>query len=605
MLKKITILMAIAIACPSLLATAQDQEAVTVPFSEDFASSDGASSFTVLDLNDDGRTWSFNNSKKAMRYRGHSTNAANDWLVTPFITMDANKHYELSYTTFVLNNTSGVQNMTTHFDQSDDATTLEQIAQNTNFNNEDKIVTKVLLNPSTNGDYRIAFHAVSDGGQGNFFVDDILVREVYSQDLAISLSGDVSVKAGEAAELVANVANVGYEVATGYTVELYANGKLVDTHHGASLPAGEDTDITFYYNTKVTDDAEQTLQAVVVMDGDADTGNNTSDELAITLRQPSYPTVTDLVAENKAGAIELKWSEVTPENGPVTDSFEDYASWVISGIGDWLTVDADKARTMNLAGVEFPYMGKPMAYMTFVPEELGFEEYYPAHTGRQCLFSFDAVSHDAPQGSDDWLISPLLSGSAQTIQFWHRAMYPGEAEDKCEVLYSTTDRKPQSFIKVGDTMVSPGEWTEAQVSIPDGAKYFAIRCVSDPDEIAFMLDDVTYEPAPLVVASYNIYRDGELIGQVDATGNSTNSYIDSSVTLGDHSYQVSVVYTIGESSLSQAASATYTSIVEIIDSANSRFDIYTIDGRLVRQNTLSTQGLKGIYIVNNRKIILK
>ena len=63
-----------------------------------------------------------------------------------------------------------------------------------------------------------------------------------------------------------------------------------------------------------------------------------------------------------------------------------------------------------------------MAFMVFNPEELGvnvdeYPQFKPA-SGKQFLIAMSAQSSSTRKGhNDDWLISPKLSGEAQTISF--------------------------------------------------------------------------------------------------------------------------------------------------------------------------------------------
>ena len=165
------------------------------------------------------------------------------------------------------------------------------------------------------------------------------------------------------------------------------------------------------------------------------------------------------------------------------------------------------------------------------------------HTGKQYLASFSAYQ----KANDDWLISPELPGTAQTISFWVKTESSNYGMENYEVLYSSTDKDIKSFQRIGDVREAPqAQWTEVSVDLPEGAKYFAIRCVSN-DKFMFMLDDITYigvknyDATPL---AYNIYRDDKFVAKVDA---SKTSYTDiEQIPVAEHTYFVTVVYSHGE-----------------------------------------------------------
>lgn len=64
--------------------------AQTQVYSNDFSD---FSLMTVIDANNDGSTWSLNSGGYA-EYHYNSSNAANDWLITPGITLEAGKTYQ-------------------------------------------------------------------------------------------------------------------------------------------------------------------------------------------------------------------------------------------------------------------------------------------------------------------------------------------------------------------------------------------------------------------------------------------------------------------------------------------------------------------------------
>lgn len=163
---------------------------------------------------------------------------------------------------------------------------------------------------------------------------------------------------------------------------------------------------------------------------------------------------------------------------------------------------------------------------------------------------------DNIQTTDHWLISPELSGNAQTISFWERVITTQYGDETYEVLASSTDNNPASFSLVESFTSKATSWTQRTASLPAGTKYFAIRHTSN-DIFGVMIDDVTYEISNVVETqlapeSYNIYLDGQLVGNVNAN---TFSYTFNNVSDGEHECAVSAVYSYGES---VAVPATFT-----------------------------------------------
>ena len=69
---------------------------VSVPWSEDFTDAAAATeAFTIIDANDDERTWSISGGIAFSFY--HLDNAADDWLITPGLMLGAGHTYRLKF----------------------------------------------------------------------------------------------------------------------------------------------------------------------------------------------------------------------------------------------------------------------------------------------------------------------------------------------------------------------------------------------------------------------------------------------------------------------------------------------------------------------------
>ena len=168
--------------------------------------------------------------------------------------------------------------------------------------------------------------------------------------------------------------------------------------------------------------------------------------------------------------------------------------------------------------------------------------------------------------NDAWLISPMLSGDAQTIKFMAACLNTSYGDETFEVLYSTTDTEVESFTLVeGASFTATVSWVEYTAALPAGAKYFAIRSTAN-DCFVLSVDNITFKGyvnpnAGLEVVGYNIYRDGEKINETPVAA---TSYLDTEAAPGTHTYVVTVVYNNGESLPSNEVTIT-TSGVENID----------------------------------------
>ena len=216
-----------------------------------------------------------------------------------------------------------------------------------------------------------------------------------------------------------------------------------------------------------------------------------------------------------------------------------------------------------------------------------------------------------PLDADNWLISPELTGQEQTISFRVNNYGPAFAETY-EVLYSKTGKEQTDFMLLEEKTISSGQWDLVEFTLPDGAKYFAIRhttkVIVNPTGIGyssspylFMVDDITYSSLANVLNSYNVYKDGVLIGNVTAA-----EYAD---TVGSevetHRYSITAVF--ADKSESEPVSVSYETtngINLIYESPQQETVIYTIDGKKIPAGQLKSL-YPGIYIINNKKVIIK
>lgn len=185
----------------------------------------------------------------------------------------------------------------------------------------------------------------------------------------------------------------------------------------------------------------------------------------------------------------------------VTEDFEDtsiFPSFSTGGItatqhtgafGDWTLYDGTGGAGVYYSSQEnFDNEGEPQAWLPFNPVAIS-SNVTSAHSGNQYM---ESICPRTGVASDHWLISPELSGNAQTITFWDREVVTTYGAETYEVLVSYTDNNPASFTKVGDFTTNSTTWQLKSASLPAGSKYFAIRHTSD-DIFGLFIDDITYE----------------------------------------------------------------------------------------------------------------
>lgn len=417
---------------------------------------------------------------------------------------------------------------------------------------------------------QIGFTGAGFGG-GPIYIDNIAVEEQIAYDLqAVALSGPSRVRVGETGNFLFSVKNAGGKEATGYQLELMKDGTVVKTLEGTALLPGKIYTADFEYvpaNDDECDSAEFTAR--VVYAADQDESNNISNAVTASVTAPLLPAVTGLTAVAEGEKVLLAWekadflpSETLVEN----DGFESYEPFTFNTFGDFSCIDADKRITIGVgeaAGVTYPNSGEKMAFQIFAPsltnidnEELAL---WAPHSGSNMAIAPQAMSNSTYTACDDWLIFPQLSGRAQTVKFFARS-FDEEGTEYIQGYYARTaaPTEPEDFLACpdgGDTSYAvPTEWTELTYSVPEGAKFFAIRHVSAQGYV-LMIDDVTYQRSvpdadAAGLMGYNVYCNGEKINDEPVAA---RSYEHQPSASGEYEYTVAAVYPAGESSKCDAA----------------------------------------------------
>ncbi len=326
------------------------------------------------------------------------------------------------------------------------------------------------------------------------------------------------------------------DVVTGFNV--YRNGEKIAENVAADTYLDETASAGTY-----------TYTVTAIYNGDYETEQSAPVEITLTADDVNLIAPKGLTATTVDATIELEWlpASVWAANSvAVTEDFESYPATKVSDeeLGVWYVKNANGAEHSSGSQMFAPWV---------IVDNTGTD-------GSKAL----VTTYAAP--IDDWLVSPEISPLCNTISFMGYSK-DSSWRESMEVLVSYDDDRTDldKFVKVAEFIDMIDEPTVYTVDIPQGAKYFALRAVSN-DKLELRIDDITYVPAVLPaeaanaaarVASpmqnINIYRDGELIGTADKDA---TKYVDVDPLPGKSStYQISAVYAAGESALSNEASA--------------------------------------------------
>lgn len=459
----------------------------------------------------------------------------------------------------------------------------------------------------------VMFTFVTSAAEGeSVYFDQIYVRDVVAKDLRATLSAPSKVRKGDKVTARVMVTNMGSVAVDNYTVNLYAGDKLVDTKTvKESLASYASHTEVLTYSTSVVDASPLKLKAEVVVEGESTPEDN--EDAAEVVLNASTLTGPDAVTATAAdeSTVVVEWTKVNETSDRVTDGFDVYAAWSKDSFGDWTSVYGEKGIAKGPFSKTYPHPNENQRFAytvvepsTWLPTEL-LDKYacLKPHSGIHYLASFYSVENSQFIPADNWLISPSLSGEAQTVSFWANNFNSQGTKytENFEVLYSTSGITLDDFKSTGKKFeATTGEWKEYTVDLPAGATYFAIHN-NTADTYMFMLDDVTYTAGCGKVLGYNVYRDGKLLKRVEPDA---ELRITDKAPSGKHTYAVSALYAGGESEATK--SAVVTDINGIVNAIDGAFDVFTVDGKRIAKGVKSLDGIaRGFYIVNGKKVVRK
>lgn len=430
--------------------------------------------------------------------------------------------------------------------------------------------------PGSNGHY-----SSTGSGVRQFLPKVTFTYEKEDQhDLSIALSAPATAGAGSTVDVTATVTNNGDFAENGYTVTVSDGTNNVNITAQEELGIGETTTFTVQFATSANA-AGSTVNytATVACTDDAVTGNNSATASTSILNCPPPENVAATVDGNNAT---MTW------DAPTISSTQESYSWDFesqSQFNDWTLVSLD-TDSYN------------WQYTTYV--EGTSADVFEPHSGTGYIVSPSFVNNVGALNPDNWLISPEVTLGG-TFTFWAKGTADGYyAENFGVFVYEGSySGGTTGFVQVDVDKTSTFGWVKYTFDLTDysGKGRIAIRHYNCTDMYWLEVDDIEYnvtvsDPQPV---SYNIYLDGELVGNVNAN---TFSYDFSNVSYGDHQCAVSAVYSYGESA-AVPANFTIQHPAELTAPANgSTVDVGTNTG----SGTSTTVTVSGSYLTQDLSV---
>ena len=483
------------------------------------------------------------------------------------------------------------------------------------------------------------------------YVDGCFTRKNIDQRIMLK-DYPSQMKIGDTKSVTVSVKNIGLDkvLAKNYVVKLYADNELVATIDRDSEPdpvdnleQGQSQALTFQITA--TKAGKMSIYAEVVNEADEEQRNNKTEIATIIVLSDVILPTAELTGANRIGTVKLTW---TNPNGHFVEGAEQYAAFTYDGLGAWTMVDGDKAYTQkpnNIFGtVDYPNAYTPKAFIVMDPVKAGLGEDLNAFGYRFMPFSgnqyfaafYSAVKDSETSGhevdNDDYMVSPVLSGNAQTISFRARGYRGTEATgyqtdatytETMEVLYTLDQANldPTTYLVAKEEFVINDQlWEKYTVDLPAGAKHFALHRTSKATEYVdydgtqqkvygtgsfiMMIDDIEFWGEPKTVLGYNVYKNGVKQGETLGADETSFGPVDAD---NDDLFYVTTIYEEGESLPSNLYGVTYvTGIEQTITKQPSTgtSTLYDLNGR-----SMKGQLRPGIYLYKSngqtRKMIIR
>lgn len=503
--------------------------------------------------------------------------------------------------------------------------------------------------------------------------DKISIEEGYDTDLVLAdVTFPDKIYAGKDFSSTLKVNNGGLKDSPAFEAQLFIDGKFAASVPCEPLASGAAAEIslTAHLSSNAT---SARVQAQVLCLNDQDVTNNAlaADIYVVRSSLPAPDDLTNL-SESGENAIRLSWTQPDCRyESPVTDSFENLETASIGGIevdlnesgdvvvtkntgvlGDYKLVDNDMLTTT----ITMPLASIPNAQRGMVCQVIDVEEYnlrgtsaiWAAHSGNKLLAFWQCMRYDKANNlyieddpNDDWFILPELSETNKLISFWAKSLSNRYGTESFEIMVSTETDNIEDFelfaqatdVPAGYANSFESGFTFYEFDLPEEARYVAIR-YNAAGTLALLLDDLTYTPAGRYsdahLIGYNVYRNDVRINNEPLTENELK---DIPAANGDYYYNVTAVYTEGESPYSNTVTVSGFSGIDnltadgeaavisvenpaivVTSPAQTAVTIYAPDGRLLREAATVNGKARiamapGIYIVkagtSTRTVIIK
>ena len=324
---------------------------VTPPYSTVF--SDGShtlNAYTVIDANNDGRTWIWDDKGNGLRapYNTDHVTPMDDWLITPGLVLQSGHTYELSFDASVIDATySETFEVRMGSMNTAEAMTVSLIPETTISNTEPKTMTASIVAPS-DGIFYVGIHCISEADRYYLYVDNLRIGAAQANAMpgqpdnytvTPTRDGTYSAKI----DLKAPSKTIsGETLASLDKVTIERDGEVIKTFD-APAPGQQ-----LSYTDMPGKAGKYTYTAAAYSDGIR--GTEVSVETVIGIDIPAAPKSVKLVETSNPGEVTASWLPVNTDcNGIAIPAGKVvYDLYILDGFfGEWRTVAESMTETSH------------------------------------------------------------------------------------------------------------------------------------------------------------------------------------------------------------------------------------------------------------------
>lgn len=214
---------------------------IVPPYTQDFSDSNALDGFTIIDANNDGKTWMVYNGEARMAY--NSSLDMDDWLITPPMKLEAGKAYKVSFKAHANSSTFPERIEVKWGDSNTAAGMANVLVEPTVLSSGTAEEFVCFIAPQANGTYYVGFHGISDADMFYLYIDDIEIAAGVAATAPAAPTNLVVTPGANGAKTAAISFNApavdfaGNALASLEKVELYRGEELIHTFDAPAVGA--------------------------------------------------------------------------------------------------------------------------------------------------------------------------------------------------------------------------------------------------------------------------------------------------------------------------------------------------------------------------------